>query len=101
MVDTFIFFGELLLLSIFIFQVGYLLVFSVASVFPYQPKKGKKHLTPKITILIPAYQEDKIIIQTVKSALKLDYPSGKLTVSVGSDQKKKALLISYVSWEPW
>ena len=40
-----------------------------------QPKEDKS-----VTILIPAYNEEKSIARTIKSAINLDYPAEKLEI---------------------
>lgn len=40
---------------------------------------------PSVAILIPAYNEERVIAQKVENALALDYEPGKLEVLVGSD----------------
>jgi len=51
--------------------------------------------TPPISILIPAYNEEKVIIQTVKSALLMNYPFFDLIViNDGSEDKTLESLIN-------
>ena len=49
-------------------------------------KKAKKH--PKISVIIPAYNESKNIVRSIKSALKVNYPKNKLEVIVVDDGSK-------------
>lgn len=49
---------------------------------------------PKVTIAIPAYNEEKTIAETIKSAVNLDYPKNKLEILVindGSRDKTKQI----------
>ena len=50
------------------------------------PPLGKleKNL-PGVSIIIPAYNEEKVIVRTVKSCLALDYPKNKLEIVVVDD----------------
>ena len=49
----------------------------------YTPKlKGK---CPKVCIIVPCFNEEKTIIKTVRSLLKLDYPKDKLEILVIDD----------------
>jgi len=41
--------------------------------------------TPKVSILIPAYNEEVTIAAKIRNSLQLDYPPGSLAVIVGSD----------------
>ena len=50
-------------------------------------KKSKNISTdmPKVTLIIPAYNEEKIIESKIKNSVSLDYPKDKLEIIVGSD----------------
>ncbi len=48
-------------------------------------KNGKLSQIPSVSILIPAYNEEKVIAGTLKSILKADYPKNKLEVIVIND----------------
>lgn len=66
----------------------YLLFFAIASFF-YKPKHYKKATKfRKFLILIPAYKEDEIIINTATEALKQDYPKDLFDVYVIADSFK-------------
>jgi cellulose synthase/poly-beta-1,6-N-acetylglucosamine synthase-like glycosyltransferase len=45
----------------------------------------KKNITPKVTFLITAYNEEKNIAQKLENTLSLDYPGQKLEILVASD----------------
>lgn len=46
---------------------------------------ARKEITPSISIIISAYNEEQIIAQKLQNALALDYPEGQLQVIVSSD----------------
>ena len=64
--------------------------FYVINLFLYYKKKFEvKESTEKsVTIIIPAYNEEKTIEKTIKSALSLDYPKEKLEIIVVDDGSK-------------
>ena len=43
---------------------------------------------PKVSIIIPAYNEEKGIAKTIRSVLNLDYPRDKLEIIVVDDSSK-------------
>lgn len=79
---------ELTFLVLIGIQVAYSLIFALAAHIPRKinTQKDKQY---RITILIPSYKEDVIILQTAKQALGLDYPDALKHVVVGSDQMKE------------
>ena len=77
----------LILIFVYLFVgVVYLFVFAIAGKIAsptiYPVSKGVK----KIALVIPAYKEDRIIIDTVKQALVHDYPSEGYSIFVIADQ---------------
>ena len=67
------------------FCVAYLLVYAIASKFyraPLYPEANKQH---RIAVFFPAYKEDKVIIDSVRSFLGQDYPKELYDVYVISD----------------
>jgi len=50
--------------------------------YPAQPDK----VLPSISILIPAYNEEKVIARKLETTLALDYPEDKLSITVVSDK---------------
>ncbi len=52
------------------------------------PKLKKIKEWPGVTVIIPAYNEEKCIAKTIKSVLNLDYPKDKLKVIVVNDGSK-------------
>lgn len=76
---------EIVLLVYFGFAAFYILIFSIAGVFPSHTPKPKKLETRKMAVLIPGYKEDAVIIDVAKDALKQDYPSENFDVVVIAD----------------
>jgi len=48
-------------------------------------EKKKNNFQPKISVIIPAYNEEETIVETIKSVLNSDYPKEKLEVIVVND----------------
>lgn len=69
---------------IFYTYAGYSLLIIALSLF-FNNRVGKKAITPKVTFLITAYNEEKNIAQKLENTLSLDYPKGKLEILVASD----------------
>ena len=55
-------------------QAWYLFVFAVAGLFPRKLKMNKEAAYVDFTVLIPTYKEDKVILDTAKAALQVNYP---------------------------
>jgi cellulose synthase/poly-beta-1,6-N-acetylglucosamine synthase-like glycosyltransferase len=51
-------------------------------------EKRKRKKYPRISVIIPAYNEGKNIIRTIKSVLKVDYPQKKLEIIFVDDGSK-------------
>ena len=81
--------GSALLLAIEILLtgiVGYWIILTVAALFvarrtPHRPGNP----TTRFAILVPAYDEEQSLPQTLASARSLDYPAGLVTVHVVAD----------------
>jgi len=77
-----VFFISLALL--FYTYIGYpLLVYLISVIFPKKVKSGE--FSPKVTILITAYNEELSIAEKLENTLEIDYPKEKLEVLVASD----------------
>jgi cellulose synthase/poly-beta-1,6-N-acetylglucosamine synthase-like glycosyltransferase len=65
-------------------------VFYIINYFTYyRKKKDPPEATDKtVTILIPAYNEEKSIDKTIESALAIDYPKNKIEIIVINDGSK-------------
>lgn len=61
-------------------NVWFLLVASQNKSFLYKKKVAK--IFPKISLLIPAYNEEKSIARCLSSIMKLDYPRNKIETIV-------------------
>ena len=79
---------QYLALVYFGFSAGYILLFAIASYFyKYSEDKEDVNLS-RFLILIPAYKEDAIILNTALDALKQDYPPELYDVYVIADSLK-------------
>jgi poly-beta-1,6-N-acetyl-D-glucosamine synthase len=77
-----------IIFSIFIFYtyLGYPLVLLFLGMMKMRrdaPSPGREY--PSISILIPAYNEEAVIVKKLENTLDLDYPRDKLEVVVASD----------------
>ena len=78
-----------LLFALVALTVGYVVFYSVTSLFSRTQEVPKaKHLN-RFIVLIPAYKSDKTIVQTVASILSQDYPQRMFDVVVISDHQKE------------
>ncbi|MEG1580540.1 MAG: glycosyltransferase family 2 protein [Bacteroidaceae bacterium] len=81
---------ELLLFLLFALNVVYLFIFSIASLFPLRQVRVISAPLKKIGILIPAYQEDSVIVECVDACVAQDYPKELFEIVVISDGMKEA-----------
>lgn len=80
---------EIILFICFSVNILYLLVFSIASVFGKREKREEKAVSyRRIAILVPAYKEDRVIMECVESCLRQNYPRDRYDVIVVSDRMK-------------
>lgn len=105
MVLTFI---EYSLLFFFFFNVGYLLIFGVASHFKMKDQKNVLEKYNKFLVLVPAYQEDKVILNSISKNRLVDYPESAFDIMVaadglktetGSELKKMGVLVKEVAFD--
>ena len=75
-------FFTLLILYIYF---GYpLLLLILAKLFPI-PVVKQENIAPTVSIIISAFNEEKVIARKVENSLSLDYPVDKLEIIIGSD----------------
>ncbi len=74
------------------FMIGYQLVLALAGFFHYRFSLKEKSKVdgsifeqPRVSILIPAHNEETVIRYTIEAMLKLDYPREKLDILVIND----------------
>jgi len=74
------------------FMIGYQLVLTLAGFFHYRHSyKEKRRIDgmefdfPRVSILIPAHNEEKVIAYTVEAMMNLEYPHDKLDILVIND----------------
>lgn len=80
---------EWILFTYMAIGVGYIALFSVASVFFEQKNYPETDKIKRFIFLIPAYKEDKVIHECVTSILQQDYPIDSFDIIVISDQMEK------------
>ncbi|MGM5484549.1 MAG: glycosyltransferase [Nanobdellota archaeon] len=77
------------------FCVFWILVFVE---YGLKDESGKKTSRPRVTIAVPAYNEEKSLAPTIESAINLDYPKDKLEIILvndGSEDKTLELMRKY------
>ncbi len=74
------------------FMIGYQLILTLAGFFHYRRSAKEKRQAdalqfeyPKVTILIPAHNEEKVIRYTLDAMTKLEYPAERLDILVIND----------------
>lgn len=100
---------ELILLIYFLYVVIYTLVFSIAGIVnAHAAETENSQKYHKIAVLIPAYREDRVIVDTALKALEQSFPSGHYDVVVIADSlqedtlaelKRLPLMVREVSFE--
>lgn len=78
------------LFGIIAISVIYAFIFAFFSVLGKRKRYPLAKKQDKFLILVPAYKEDKVILQTVESILEQDYPENKMDVVVISDRMENA-----------
>ena len=64
---------------------GYLLLLLILSKIHRAPPVHKVDIAPTVSLIIPAYNEEKVIAQKIENALALHYPRDRLEIIVASD----------------
>jgi len=67
------------------FSIGYFLVLIIISRFRKVRLKIREDYLPRVSLIIAAFNEEKIIEEKIKNSLSLNYPQDKLEVIVASD----------------
>lgn len=86
---------EIFILFYFIYVVSYTTFFSLIAWFYKRPKiriPHNRHEFPRFCVLIPAYKEDAVIVDTATDALLQSYPSACYDVVVIADGLKPRTL---------
>ena len=80
---------EIILFVVAVLNVVYLLMFSIASHLHLERNSSLSSVTKRIAILIPAYKEDRVIMECVASCMNQNYPTDKYDIVVISDRMKE------------
>lgn len=78
-----------LLFIVVAFTVAYFLIFSIAALFRHHNEIKHSKTQNRYIVLIPSYKQDKVIVQTVNSALGQTYPQRMFDVVVISDHQQE------------
>ncbi|MCL3851896.1 MULTISPECIES: glycosyltransferase [Parabacteroides] len=80
---------EIILFVVAVLNVVYLLMFSIVSHLHLERNSSLSSVTKRIAILIPAYKEDRVIMECVASCMNQNYPTDKYDIVVISDRMKE------------
>ncbi len=84
----------LLILVVLGVQVLYYFVFAIAGHKKIKTCLYKRDVFRKIAVLIPAYKEDKVIIDTVKNLSRMHYPGHLFKIFVIADHLQKETILA-------
>lgn len=70
---------------VFYIYLGYPLTILMLAKLSKKSPVNKKDFTPLVSLIIPAYNEEKVIREKLKNSLSLNYPQDKLEIIVISD----------------
>ncbi len=73
-------------LAYLIINVGYNMIFALASRLPSSKGSSTAHTLNRMAVMIPAYKEDEVIVDTAEKAMAHNYPKDKFDVYVLADQ---------------
>jgi len=76
-------FNAMLLLSLLVIHVSWYILLAISFLKRNEKKKIEKY--PLVSVLIPAYNEEKNIGKCIQSVLNLDYPKNKLEIIIVDD----------------
>ena len=74
----------ILIFLIFYTYLGYPLILWMLTIFFSKPVK-KEDITPLVSLIISAYNEEKVIERKIRNCLDLDYPKDRLEIIIASD----------------
>jgi cellulose synthase/poly-beta-1,6-N-acetylglucosamine synthase-like glycosyltransferase len=77
-------FWLLAVLVLYVYFVYPMLLLILSKIRPAPPVQ-KADITPAVSLIIPAYNEEKVITQKIENSLALNYPRDKLEIIVASD----------------
>lgn len=86
---------EIIQLALLVYFGGttvYLFTFALAGSLKCKSKQYRASRTRHITVIIPAFMEDPVIVEVIQSALKQDYPSGCMEIILVADSLKAETL---------
>lgn len=78
-------FWWMLVCVLFYIYFGYPLLLIVISIFRQEKKKVKDGYQPTVSLIITAYNEEKVIQQKIENTLNLSFPKDKLEIIIVSD----------------
>lgn len=85
-------------------MVGYPIILEILSrVFPHKKINKKKDYKPKVSIIVPAHNEELVIENKIKNLLSIQYPSDLLEIIITSDystDKTNEIVKDYISKYP-
>jgi cellulose synthase/poly-beta-1,6-N-acetylglucosamine synthase-like glycosyltransferase len=67
---------------------GYPLILFILGLF-FGKKPKKEEIFPTVSLIIPVYNEEKVIQKKIENSLELDYPKNKLEIIVASESNDK------------
>jgi len=78
-----------ILFTILTLGVAYLLIFAIASLFYHEKQYPDTEIRHRFLVLFPAYAEDAVIVNSIKTFLQQDYPQEYYQVVAISDHQKE------------
>lgn len=69
--------------------VAYLLIFAIASLFYHEKQYPETEIRHRFLVLFPAYAEDAVIVNSIRTFLQQDYPQEYYQVVAISDHQKE------------
>ncbi|MBS7614224.1 glycosyltransferase family 2 protein [Candidatus Bathyarchaeota archaeon] len=94
-ISEFVFIFWPMLIVDFVRSVGKsLFLLSIALYYKIRPTRFRNDFFPKASLIIPAHNEEKIIVNAIESALETDYPQKEIIV-VDDGSKDKTFQLAY------